>query len=91
MAISCLKLSGLHGQVLSKPMGTSVAAGTNSNSGTVSCPTGYLAAGGGPKSGYWPFTIMWSAPDSATTWRGEVFNTGSSAINVDTQAICLKH
>jgi hypothetical protein len=89
MQVVCLKVAGLHSQIITKSLG-SINAGTNSTIADSTCPSGYLVAGGGPKSGYPNFTQMWSAPISTTTWRGEVFNIGGSTINVDMQMVCMK-
>jgi hypothetical protein len=79
----------LQGQVVSQSLGTSIGSHTNSSIADVSCPAGYLVAGGGINSGYTTFNIMWNAPISTTTWRGEIFNTGSSPIAAQLQVMCV--
>ena len=88
MQIVCLAVAGLHSQVITKTLG-SINSHTNSSIIDIACPSGYLIAGGGPKSGYSNFTMMWNAPLNTTTWKAEAYNDGSSAINVDVQVVCL--
>jgi hypothetical protein len=71
-------------------LGSPIAAGTNSPIHDVTCPAGYLVAGGGIRSGYTTFTVMSSAPISTTTWEGEVFNTSGGPINVQLSVVCLR-
>ncbi len=87
--VTCLSVAGLHSQIVTKTLG-SVDAHTNSTITDIACPSGYLVAGGGPKSGYSNFTMMWNAPINTTTWRAEAYNDASSGtINVDVQIACL--
>jgi hypothetical protein len=79
----------LQGQVVNQSLGTSIGSHTNSSIADVSCPAGYLVAGGGINSGYTTFNIMWNAPISTTTWRGEIFNTGSLPIAAQLQVMCV--
>jgi hypothetical protein len=78
----------LKSQIITKTLG-SIAPGANSPIVDIACPSGYLVAGGGPKSGYSNFTMMWNAPLNATTWQAEAYNDGTGAINVDVQVVCL--
>lgn len=78
----------LKSQIITKSLG-SINPGANSPIVDITCPTGYLVASGGPKSGYSNFTMMWNAPISATTWRAEANNDGTGVINVDVQVVCL--
>ncbi len=79
----------LHSQIITKTLG-SINPHTNSSITDMACPSGYLVAGGGPKSGYSNFTMMWNSPLNTTTWRAEAYNdSGSGAINVDVQIVCL--
>jgi hypothetical protein len=55
----------------------------------LTCPSGYLVAGGGPNSGYASFAQMSDAPISSTTWEGDVYNTGAGAISLQLQFVCL--
>jgi hypothetical protein len=80
----------LQGQILTKALGSSIGPNTNSQIVDVTCPSGYLVAGGGISSGYTTFTIMWDAPISTTTWRAEIFNTSGSTIYAQAQVSCLK-
>jgi len=84
-------LPPLQAQILTDGLGSPIAAGTNSPIHDVTCPAGYLVAGGGIRSGYANFTVMSSAPVSTTTWEGEVFNTSASAMPYQyVYATCLK-
>lgn len=79
----------LKSQIITKSLGT-INPGANSAITDIACPSGYLVAGGGPKSGYSNFTMMWNAPLNTTTWRAEAYNDASSGtINVDVQIACL--
>jgi hypothetical protein len=80
----------LQSQVIVKNLGNSIGSNTNSSIVDATCPAGYLVAGGGVSSGYTTFNIMWNAPISTTTWRGEIFNYGGSAIAAQLQVVCLK-
>lgn len=89
--VVCLKVSGLKSQIILHAL-NNIAAGANSPIVTMTCPSGYLVAGGGPNSGYSNFTMMQGAPISTTTWRAEVFNNNTSGtVNVQEQVVCLKH
>jgi len=87
--VMCLKAPGLAGQVVLQSFGGAIHAGTNSSIIDVSCPAGYLVAGGGINSGYTNFTTMWNAPISTTKFRAELFNNGSSDIFAQAQVMCL--
>jgi hypothetical protein len=56
----------------------------------MTCPSGYLIAGGGVSSGYEPFTTMFNAPISTAVWQGEIFNTGGGTEPGQVQATCMK-
>lgn len=86
--VMCLAVSGLVGQVVTRGMGT-INSGTNSTIVDVSCPSGYLVAGGGINAGYGTLVSMWNAPISTTTWREEVYNTGGTAA-AQVQVECLR-
>jgi hypothetical protein len=88
LQIVCLKVSGLVGQVVTKSLGT-INSGSNSSIVDVTCPSGYLVAGGGINAGYGTLVTMWSAPVSTTTWREEVYNTSGTAA-AQAQVECLK-
>jgi hypothetical protein len=79
----------LQGQVVTQGMGT-INASSNSAITDVSCPAGYLVAGGGIASSATTFNTMTSAPISTTTWRAEIYNYGGSAISAQAQVSCLK-
>lgn len=87
--VVCLKASGLHAQYLAHGLGT-INANSNSSIVTVTCPSGYLVAGGGINSGYTNFTLMDSRPVSTTKWEGEVFNHAGSGIAAQAQVVCMK-
>jgi hypothetical protein len=88
--VICYKLSGLQSQL---KIGTyyNIAPSTNSSINDIACPSGYLVSGGGVNIGYSSYTLMENAPISASTWRGEFYNTsGSQTISGQIQVICLK-
>ena len=87
LQVVCIASGGLHSQIITSAS-LAVNSGATGNT-TLNCPAGYFAAGGGTNSGYHTFTVMWNAPSSTTSWRGEVYNTGSSTIYVQFQAVCL--
>jgi hypothetical protein len=89
LQVVCLKVSGLVGQIITKGAGT-IPSGSNSAITDVTCPAGYLAAGGGVNAGYGTLVTMQSAPISTTTWRGEVWNTGGGGVSAQFQVVCLK-
>jgi hypothetical protein len=90
MSVVCLGGTLLYGQVVSGSLGT-VNPGSHSSYVDVGCPTGMLAAGGGPASGYAPFALISNDPNSTTKWEGEVQNTGGSSILLQMNVICLVH
>jgi len=85
----CLAAIGLDAQIESIGLGA-VAAHTNSSIHDQVCPSGYLAAGGGMRTGYTTVYEMWDAPLNTTTWRGEVFNSGAGAVYGEIDFICMK-
>jgi hypothetical protein len=89
MQVDCLKAVGvtLSSQIVTKGLGT-IAVG-DTGTAVASCPAGYVVAGGGFNSGYPTFNVVWNAPISATSWQGEVFNTGSAPITLQLQVVCL--
>jgi hypothetical protein len=89
MQVVCLKASGLQSQIKVAGLGN-VDPSNNSTITDVTCPSGYLVAGGGVSSGYEPFTTMTNAPVSTTKWEAEIYNTGSGAITGQVQVVCLK-
>lgn len=89
LQVECLKVSGLVGQVVTRGLGT-IGAHTNSSIVDVSCPAGYLVAGGGINAGYGTLVTMANAPISTTTWRDEVYNTGSGSASAQAQVECLQ-
>ncbi len=89
LQVECLKVSGLVGQVVTQGLGT-VGSHTNSSIVTVSCPAGYLVAGGGINTGYGTLVTMSNVPTSTTTWREEVYNSGSASASAQVQVECLQ-
>jgi hypothetical protein len=67
-----------------------VAAHSNTSIVDISCPSGYLVAGGGPSNADPTYVMLWDAPISTTTWQAEVYNTGSTSINAQVNVICYK-
>jgi len=88
--VMCLRATGLQEQVLAQTLGNSIGANTNSAIVDITCPAGFLVAGGGINSGYTNFTTMYSAPISTTKWRAEVFNNSASTMAAQAQVSCLK-
>jgi len=86
--VECLKTAGLQSQIVATLFST-IAPNTNSAIKDTACPAGYFVAGGGPNSGYAPFTLMTSAPINTTTWRAEVWNRSAGSISVQIQIVCL--
>jgi hypothetical protein len=69
----------------------SLAPNSNSPIADLTCPSGYVVAGGGVQSGYSTIVPMEDAPITATTWRAEIFNTSSTqTIAAQVQIDCLK-
>jgi hypothetical protein len=90
LQVACLSVSGLHSTLVQASLGTNIANGTLSSQADATCPAGYLVAGGGIYVSYPSYTTMVSAPFSTTTWRGEIFNTGSGTMPYQyVKATCL--
>jgi hypothetical protein len=87
--VDCLKGVGvtLASQIVNGSLGT-VDVGS-AGSAVVNCPAGYVVGGGGFFTGYPTFNPVDDSPISATSWRAGVYNTGSSAINVQANVACL--
>jgi hypothetical protein len=67
-----------------------VAPNTNSSIVDITCPPGYLLAGGGATNADPTYVMLWDAPISTTTWRAEVYNIGSTPTNAQVNVICFK-
>lgn len=85
----CLSAPGLQSQLIYQSF-SSVAANSNSSIVDMTCPAGYLPAGGGMNSGYATLVEMTNAPISTTQWRVEAYNTGGSPVSTQFQIACMK-
>lgn len=85
----CLSAEGLTSQIVTRDMGTIVAKSASAII-DVTCPTGYLVAGGGVSSASSNFTTMTSVPQTTTTWRAQLYNNSSSAMTANARVACLK-
>jgi hypothetical protein len=91
--IVCLQVSGLHSQIITKGL-NNIAAGTSSSVVSLTCPSGYLVAGGGPNSGAVNFTMIRDTPSNSTTWQAQASSDATGIyplISVQEQVVCLKH
>jgi len=88
--VICFKLTGLESQLETAAF-SNISPNSNSSITDISCPSGYLISGGGVNIGYTTYTLMENTPESASTWRGEFYNTSATqTISGQIQVICLK-
>jgi hypothetical protein len=89
MQIACLRVTGatLSSQIVLQGLGSIASGGVGT--ANLSCPAGYVAAGGGFNSGYSTFNVVLNVPHTSSTWQAEVYNFGSSAITLQAQIACL--
>ena len=86
----CLRLPGLQARMLVQPFGTSIATRTASAPLDITCPTGYVVAGGGISSTATTFTTMVNAPISTTKWRGRIYNPTKKPITAKLAVTCVR-
>jgi hypothetical protein len=80
----------LHGQLLSVSF-PSVSPGTTSSLLEAICPAGSLMAGAGiAVDKKLPYTMVKDDPISTTTWQGEIYNAGATAITGHLSFVCLR-
>lgn len=87
--VDCLKVTGatLTSQIVAQSLGSIASGGTGT--AHLTCPSGYVVAGGGFNSGYPTFNVVLNVPQNSTTWQAEVYNKGASAITLQAQVVCL--
>jgi len=84
----CMAAPGLVSQIVSTNL--SATSGHASALVTATCPSGYVAAGGGINTGYHTTSEMVDAPVSATSWQAQLYNYGPSTISAQLEIVCLR-
>jgi hypothetical protein len=87
--VICLKAQGLQSQLQLRAF-NNIAANNGTVYTQISCPSGYLVAGGGVSTGYPALLDQTDAPASTTSWGVQYYNSSSSPINSQVQFNCFK-
>ncbi len=87
--VDCLQATGatISSQIVAQGLGSIASGGIGM--ANLTCPAGFVVAGGGFNSGYSTFNVVLNVPHTSTTWQAEVFNGGASAITLQAQIVCL--